>query len=214
MTAGARVYLRSQKCWDIRQKAPDARRMSAALLHGMQANATQQMGLFGRIEQRWGVFRYTLTSSSAVTTARSWSISPLWRICRRWIWTPPSCRNTLNLFLSSLAGARRRPFCAAHFYSPSPCKFSSVKSSWGLDFLFAGYNKDTVKGTAASRVFFRLRAEAVRMREEWPDFVSPRANTPARESVSRLSRSQHSICAGSTASFWRVRVNLRRLNKR
>lgn len=94
------------------------------------------------------------------------------------------------------------------------CKFSSVKSSWGLDFLFAGYNKDTVKGTAASRVFFRLRAEAVRMREEWPDFVSPRANTPARESVSRLSRSQHSICAGSTASFWRVRVNLRRLNKR
>ena len=56
----ARVYLRSQKCWDIRQKAPDARRMSAALLGGMQANATQQMGLFGRIEQRWGVFRYTL----------------------------------------------------------------------------------------------------------------------------------------------------------
>ena len=55
-----RVYLRSQKCWDIRQKAPDARRMSAALLGGMQANATQQMGLFGRIEQRWGVFRYTL----------------------------------------------------------------------------------------------------------------------------------------------------------
>ena len=55
-----RVYLRSQKCWDIRQKAPDARRMSAALLGGMQANATRQMELFGRIEQRWGVFRYTL----------------------------------------------------------------------------------------------------------------------------------------------------------
>src|SRR5699024_10670931 len=55
-----RVYLRSQKCWDIRQKAPDARRMSAALLGGMQANATQQMGLLGRIEQRWRVFRYTL----------------------------------------------------------------------------------------------------------------------------------------------------------
>src|SRR5699024_874943 len=55
-----RVYLRSQKCWNIRQKAPDARRMSAALLGGMQANATQQMGLFGRIEQRWGIFRYTL----------------------------------------------------------------------------------------------------------------------------------------------------------
>ena len=55
-----RVYLRSQKCWNIRQKAPDARRMSAALLCGMQANATRQMGLFGRIEQRWGVFRYTL----------------------------------------------------------------------------------------------------------------------------------------------------------
>ena len=55
-----RMYLRSQKCWDIRQKAPDARRMSAALLGGMQANATRQMGLFGRIEQRWGVFRYTL----------------------------------------------------------------------------------------------------------------------------------------------------------
>ena len=53
------MYLRSQKCWDIRQKAPDARRMSAALLCGMQANATQQMGLFGRIEQRWGIFRYT-----------------------------------------------------------------------------------------------------------------------------------------------------------
>ena len=32
------------------------------------------------------------------------------------------------------------------------------------------YNKDTVKGTAASRVFFRLRAEAARMREEWPDY--------------------------------------------
>ena len=44
-----RVYLRSQKCWDIRQKVPDARRISAALLGGMQANATQQMGLFGRI---------------------------------------------------------------------------------------------------------------------------------------------------------------------
>ena len=56
----ARVYLRSQKCWDIRPKAPDARRMSAALLGGMQANATRQMGLLGRIEQRWGVFRYTL----------------------------------------------------------------------------------------------------------------------------------------------------------
>ena len=55
-----RVYLRSQKCWNIRQKAPDARRMSAALLCGMQANATQQMELFGRIEQRWGIFRYTL----------------------------------------------------------------------------------------------------------------------------------------------------------
>ena len=55
------MYLRSQKCWNIRQKAPDARRMSAALLGGMQANATQQMGLFGRIEQRWGVFRYTLS---------------------------------------------------------------------------------------------------------------------------------------------------------
>ena len=27
----------------------------------MQANATQQMGLFGRIEQRWGIFRYTLS---------------------------------------------------------------------------------------------------------------------------------------------------------
>ena len=45
--------LRSQKCWNIRQKAPDARRMSAALLGGMQANATQQ-----KIEQRWGIFRY------------------------------------------------------------------------------------------------------------------------------------------------------------
>ena len=55
-----RVYLRSQKCWNIRQKAPDARRMSAALICGMQANATQQMELFGRIEQRWGIFRYTL----------------------------------------------------------------------------------------------------------------------------------------------------------
>src|SRR5699024_141734 len=56
----SRVYLRSQTCWDIRPKAPDARRMSAALLHGMQANATRQMGLLGRIEQRWGVFRYSL----------------------------------------------------------------------------------------------------------------------------------------------------------
>ena len=54
------MYLRIQKCWDIRPKAPDARRMSAALLGGMQANATRQMGLLGRIEQRWGVFRYTL----------------------------------------------------------------------------------------------------------------------------------------------------------
>ena len=34
--------------------------MSAALLCGMQANATQQMRLFGRIGQRWGVFGYTL----------------------------------------------------------------------------------------------------------------------------------------------------------
>ena len=63
----ARVYLRSQKCWDIRQKAPDARRMSAALLGGMQAN--QQMGLFGRIEQRWGVFRYTLTKSHSSSSS-------------------------------------------------------------------------------------------------------------------------------------------------
>ena len=66
-----RVYLRSQKCWDIRQKAPDARRMSAALLCGMQANATQQMGLFGRIEQRWGVFRYTLEFISARAPQRT-----------------------------------------------------------------------------------------------------------------------------------------------
>ena len=97
-----RVYLRSQKCWDIRQKAPNARRMSAETFAlsrfsrrgtvpacenrsepercasrafaassagrarrgcfcGMQANATQQTGLFGRIEQRWGIFRYTLS---------------------------------------------------------------------------------------------------------------------------------------------------------
>src|SRR5699024_7729854 len=63
---GFRVYLRSQKCWDIRQKAPDARRMSAALLGGMQANATRQMGLFGRIEQRWGVFRYTLAVARVI----------------------------------------------------------------------------------------------------------------------------------------------------
>ena len=43
--------------------------MSAALLGGMQANATQQMGLFGRIEQRWGVFRYTLVFFIAQNTA-------------------------------------------------------------------------------------------------------------------------------------------------
>ena len=66
------VYLRSQKCWDIRQKAPDARRMSAALLCGMQANATQQMVLFGRIDQRWGIFRYTLH-----TGAEAFSRGPL-----------------------------------------------------------------------------------------------------------------------------------------
>ena len=66
-----RVYLRSQKCWDIRQKAPDARRMSAALLGGMQANATRQMGLFGRIEQRWGIFRYTLRKYKGRTSYRA-----------------------------------------------------------------------------------------------------------------------------------------------
>src|SRR5699024_9887074 len=32
MRGRLRVYLRSQKCWDIRQKAPDARRMSAETL--------------------------------------------------------------------------------------------------------------------------------------------------------------------------------------
>src|SRR5699024_592280 len=69
-----RVYLRSQKCWNIRQKAPDARRMSAALLGGMQANATRQMGLFGRIEQRWGVFRYTLRLDTSI----QYTIGPAW----------------------------------------------------------------------------------------------------------------------------------------
>ena len=40
--------------------------MSAALLCGMQANATQQMRLFGRIGQRWGVFGYTLTMTKTM----------------------------------------------------------------------------------------------------------------------------------------------------
>ncbi|MFR3664509.1 acyl carrier protein [Flintibacter sp.] len=31
------------------------------------------------------------------------------------------------------------------------------------------YNIFTVQGTAASRVFFRIVAKAVRMRESWPD---------------------------------------------
>ena len=31
------------------------------------------------------------------------------------------------------------------------------------------YNRFTVQGTAASRVFFRIVAKAVRMRESWPD---------------------------------------------
>ena len=45
----------------------------------------------------------------------------------------------------------------------------------GVDAIFHGntsyYNKFTVKDTAASRVFFRIVAKAVRMRESWPDAV-------------------------------------------
>ena len=35
--------------------------------------------------------------------------------------------------------------------------------------LLSYYNRFTVQGTAASRVFFRIVAKAVRMRESWPD---------------------------------------------
>lgn len=63
------------------------------------------------------------TSSSVVTSARSWSAFPLWRICRRrWIWTPPGCKNLNKFFLFFQADAGRQPFCVAHFYPASLCK--------------------------------------------------------------------------------------------
>ena len=47
-----------------------------------------------------------------------------------------------------------------------------------------------VKGTAASCVLFRLRAEAARMREEWPDYHHQRATRPQRSlSAAALVRS-------------------------
>ena len=48
-------------------------------------------------------------------------------------------------------------------------------------------------GTAASRVYFHLKAEAVEWESKWAGRYIPWDNTPVWESVSRLSHPQHSI---------------------
>ena len=49
--------------------------------------------------------------------------------------------------------------------------FTVTSPTWvdGLTVNVSYYNRFTVQGTAASRVFFRIVAKAVRMRESWPD---------------------------------------------
>ena len=118
MMAWFRVYLRSQKCWNIRQKAPDARRMSAALLGGMQANATQQMGLFGRIEQRWGIFRYTLGSDgSDCGCRRSTHSRKLQRFAHptNWILFPMMIDHSIFCLCSHFLSVDHRKSCSGSF---------------------------------------------------------------------------------------------------
>ena len=75
------------------------------------------------------------------------------------------------------------------------------------------YNKFTVEGTAASRVFFRIVAKAVRMGGHWPD-IQPQGQTRPFESPfsQPLIRSVRFMQVepsrwGSTAPARRVRVS-------
>ena len=54
-------------------------------------------------------------------------------------------------------------------YLKDLCKYGGTKEKPGRACVVCSYNKVTVKGTAASRVFCRLKAEAVEWGSKWPD---------------------------------------------
>ena len=56
------------------------------------------------------------------------------------------------------------------------------------------YNIFTVEGTAASRVFFRIVAKAVRMRESWPDVHLQGPLRPYESQSASLSFAAFDLC--------------------
>lgn len=56
------------------------------------------------------------------------------------------------------------------------------------------YNRFTVKGTAASRVFFRIIAKAVRMRVYWPDICLQGPTRPPESPSASLSFAAFDLC--------------------
>lgn len=56
------------------------------------------------------------------------------------------------------------------------------------------YNIFTVQGTAASRVFFRIVAKAVRMRESWPDVCLQGLLRPFESPSASLSFAAFDLC--------------------
>ena len=66
-------------------------------------------------------------------------------------------------------------------------------SYMGLDSI-SYYNRFTVKGTAASRVFFRIVAKAVRMRAYWPDVFLQGLTRPLKSLSASLSFAVFDLC--------------------
>ncbi len=52
----------------------------------------------------------------------------------------------------------------------------------------------TVQGTAASRVFFRIVAKAVRMRRKWPDVILQGPTRPLKSPSASLSFAAFDLC--------------------
>lgn len=61
-------------------------------------------------------------------------------------------------------------------------------------FITSYYNIFTVEGTAASRVFFRIVAKAVRMRESWPDVHLQGPLRPYESQSASLSFAAFDLC--------------------
>jgi len=69
-----------------------------------------------------------------------------------------------------------------------------AKGAGGGSTITSYYNIFTVEGTAASRVFFRIVAKAVRMRESWPDVHLQGPLRPYESQSASLSFAAFDLC--------------------